>query len=356
MKNNKAIIKIGRKKIGRSQPVFVVAEMSGNHNHSFARAEEIVKAAARAGADAIKLQTYTPDTITLNCDNKWFRVKSRNKRWRGKTLYQLYKEAYTPWDWQPKLKKIAESLGLVFFSTPFDETAVDFLEKIKTPAYKIASFEIGDLELLQRVGKTRKPVIISRGMADEKEIELALKTLKKAGAGNIALLHCVSSYPARPEDMNLTTIPWLAGRFKTIIGLSDHTLSVEIPVAAAALGARIIEKHLTLRRQDGGPDADFSLESEEFGRMVKGIRETERALGTPRKKSVSAEKYDQKSRRSLFAVKDIERGEKFTRDNVRSLRPGYGLPPAELHRVLNSHAARFIRRGTPLAEKHLIGG
>jgi pseudaminic acid synthase len=279
----------GIRKIGPGQPVFVIAEMSGNHNQDIKKAYKIIDAAADAGADAIKLQTYTPDTMTIDCDNKYFQVKV-NDAWKGQTLYELYKKAYTPWEWQPRLKKYAEAKGLIFFSTPFDATAVDFLEKMKAQFYKVASFEIVDIPLLKRIAKTKKPVIISRGMANLDEIKLAIKTLKDNGCPAVALLHCVSSYPARPEEMNLSAIPDLAKRFKTVIGLSDHTSGFTAAIAATALGAKIIEKHLTIKRSEGGPDAGFSLEPEEFKEMAGKIRIVEKTLGRPQYGSGKMEK------------------------------------------------------------------
>lgn len=342
-------IAIKKRKIGSGHPVFIVAEMSGNHNHSFKRALKIIDAAASAGADAIKIQTYTPDTLTIKSDKKWFRINGTGL-WSGQTLYELYSEAYTPWEWQPKLKKYAEKKGLIFFSTPFDETAVDFLEKMKVQAYKIASFEIGDLEFLRRIGRTQKPVILSRGMATIPEIKLALKTLRSAGAKQIALLHCVSAYPAQAKEMNLATIPDLAKRFSVVLGLSDHTLGITAAVAGVVLGARIIEKHITLKRSAGGPDASFSLEPNEFRALVKTIREAEQAIGRPNYKPTKEERKNIIFRRSLFAVRDIKKGEVFTQKNIRSIRPGFGLAPRYLLKILGSRANHSLTKGDPLAK------
>lgn len=337
----------GKRKIGPGQPVFIVAEMSGNHNQSFARARKIIDAAASAGADAVKLQTYTADTLTINSNKKWFQVKV-NDAWKGQSLYSLYKKAYTPWDWQPKLKKYAEQKGMVVFSTPFDSTAVDFLEKMNVALYKVASFEIGDIALLKRIGRTKKPVIISRGLASLDDIKLAIKTLKANGAPAVAVLHCVSSYPAAPEQMNLATIPDIAKKFKVVAGLSDHTLGITMPIAAVALGAGIIEKHFTLKRAEGGPDADFSLEPAEFKQMVLAMRDAAKALGKPTYQVGKKEAANIVFRRSLFVVQGIKRGENFTVQNVRSIRPGYGLAPKYYEQIIGKIAASDISSGTPL--------
>jgi pseudaminic acid synthase len=338
----------GKRHIGPNEPVFIVAEMSGNHNQDINRAFAIIDAAAEAGADAVKLQTYTADTLTINSDKKWFRVEV-NKAWKGRTLYQLYQEAHTPWDWQPKLKKYAESKGLVLFSTPFDETSVDFLERLDVQLYKIASFENGDLELLQKIGQTKKPVIISRGMSSIEDLKLSLRTLRSAGAPEIAVLHCISSYPATPDQMNLATIPDIAKRFKVISGLSDHTLGINVAIGAVALGASIIEKHFTLKRSGGGVDAEFSLEPHELKKLVQAIRETEIAIGKPTYEIESKEAENLVFRRSLFIVKNIKAGEKLTSKNVRSIRPGYGLPPKYLKRILGKTVKKNLDRGTPLS-------
>ena len=342
----------GQRIIGPGQPVFIIAEMSGNHNQSIQQAYKIIDAAAKAGADAIKLQTYTADTITIDCDNKYFKVKV-NKAWKGQTLYSLYKKAYTPWEWQAKLKKYAESKGLICFSTPFDPTAVDFLEKLEMQLYKVASFEIVDIPLLERIGKTRKPVIMSRGMATLEEIKLAIQTLRKFGCPTIALLHCVSSYPASPEQMNLATIPDMAKRFSITPGLSDHTLGTAVSIASISLGVKIIEKHFTLKRSDGGPDASFSLEPNELKELVRSIRTVEQAIGKPHYGSGKKESENIVFRKSLFVVEDIKKGDKFTNKNVRSIRPGYGLKPKFLNKILGEKANIFLERGTPLKINHL---
>ncbi len=329
---------------------FIVAELSANHNHSFDLAVKTIKAAKHAGADAIKLQTYTPDTITIDCDNKYFRIQ-QGTLWDGKTLYELYQEAYTPWDWQPKLKEIAENLDLVFFSTPFDRTAVDFLERLNVPIYKIASFEITDIPLIEYIAKKGKPIILSTGIAELEDIELAVQTIRNAGNDKFALLKCTSSYPAPVEEANLLTIPDMKRRFNCMVGLSDHTLTTSLPVAAVALGAKIIEKHFILDRRLGGPDAAFSMEPYEFKRMVDEIREVEKALGEVSYKLSDRVKKNKIFSRSLFAVKDIKKGEEFTEENIRSIRPGNGLHPKYLYDIIGRKAKVDIKRGTPLGWK-----
>lgn len=346
-KENNLSFKIGKRKIGPGQPVFIVAEVSGNHNQSFERAKKLIKTACECGVDAIKLQTYTPDTLTIDCSNSWFQVKV-NPAWRGKTLYQLYQEAYTPWEWQPELKKIAGTYGTPLFSTAFDETAVDFLEKMDVPAYKIASFEITDTELLKKAANTKKPVIISRGMASLPELKLAISTLRENGAQKIAVLHCVSSYPARPEQMNLATIPDIKKKFDVPVGLSDHTLGISVAIASVVLGASIIEKHFTLRRADGGPDAGFSIEPEELKELIKSVREAEKAIGKVQYSVGKRELENIVFRRSLFVVKNIKAEERFSRKNIRVIRPGYGLEPKYLLKVLGKKAKKDIKAGTPL--------
>lgn len=348
MKNIKIKTPKGDKIIGPGQPAFIIAEMSGNHNQDIKRAYKIIDAAVKAGADAIKLQTYTADTITIDCDKKYFQVKV-NKAWKGQTLYSLYKKAYTPWDWQPKLKEYGEKKGLIVFSTPFDNTAVDFLEKMKVQIYKVASFEVVDIPLLKRIGQTKKPVIMSRGMSSAEELKLAIKTLRDNGAPQVAVLHCVSSYPAKPEEMNLVTIPSLAKKFKVISGLSDHTLGIAVPIASVAMGASIIEKHLTLSRADGGPDAGFSLEPAELKELVRSVRIVEKAIGKPSYRVGKKEKENIIFRKSLFVVKDIKKGEKISSKNVRSIRPGQGLAPKYFEEIIGKRAKRNIEKGTPFS-------
>jgi pseudaminic acid synthase len=333
--------------IGKGFPVYVVAEVSANHNQSFAAAEEIIRAAKQAGADAVKLQTYTPDTITIASDREEFRVGG-GTIWDGRTLYDLYAEAFMPWEWQPRLKKVAEDLGMDLFSSAFDPTAVDFLEGMGVPAHKVASFELVDIPLIQKMARTGKPLILSTGMATVEEIEEALLKAREAGATQIALLKCTSAYPAPPEEMNLLTIPEMARRFGVPVGLSDHTLGIAAPVAAAALGACIIEKHLTLSRSTPGPDSAFSLEPHEFKAMVDAVRTAEEALGKVHFGLSGKEEASRAFRRSLFVVQDVKKGEVFTAENVRSIRPGHGLHPRHLTEVLGKSAAHGIKRGTPL--------
>ncbi|MDP2709089.1 MAG: pseudaminic acid synthase [bacterium] len=338
----------GWRLIGPGQPVFIVAEMSGNHNQDISQAYKIIDAAAAAGVDAVKLQTYTADTMTIDCDNKYFQVNV-NDGWKGQTLYSLYKKAHTPWDWQAKLKRYGESKGILVFSTPFDNTAVDFLEKMKVELYKVASFEVVDIPLLEKIGKTKKPVIISRGMATFSEIKLAVKTLKKYGCPQVAILHCVSGYPAKAEEMNLLTISDIAKKFNVVVGLSDHTLdTAALAIASTALGASVIEKHLTIKRSNGGPDAAFSLEPKELKNLVQSVRLTERAIGRPNYKVTKSETENIIFRRSLFVVKDIKKGEKFSPNNIRSIRPGNGLAPKYYRELIGKSAVKDIKRGMPL--------
>ena len=344
----------GQRIIGPEQPVFIVAELSGNHNGDLGRARALVDAAVETGADAIKLQTYTAETMTIDCNNEYFQV-GVSKAWKGHTLYSLYELASTPWEWQPGLKAQAEARGVPLFSSPFDGAAVDFLEHMGVPMHKVASLEIGDIALLRKIGSTQKPVIMSRGMASVEEIELALTTLKQAGAPGVALLHCVSSYPASPEEMNLRTIPDLARRFDIIPGLSDHTLGTAVAVASVALGACVIEKHFTLRRADGGPDAAFSLEPEEFALMVKEVREVSAALGKPSYEPSPKESETKAYRRSVFVVKDIEAGGVLTSENVRVIRPGHGLAPKYLDSIMGRPVTLALSRGTPLRPEHVAG-
>lgn len=341
-----SFIEINGRRIGPEHPTYVVAEMSANHNQDFDQAVKIIEAAKEAGADAIKLQTYTPDTMTIDCDNEHFQIKGT--LWDGHTLYDLYGEAYTPWDWQPRLKEIANGLGLDLFSTAYDDTAVDFLEDMDVPAYKIASFENVDLPLLRRIAQTGKPIIMSTGMATLAEIDEAVRTIREAGGNQLALLKCTSAYPAPPEEMNLRTIPHLAKAFGVPTGLSDHTLDIAVPVAAVTLGACIVEKHFTLSRDIPGPDSAFSLEPHEFKAMVEAVRTAEKALGTVHYGVSEREAISCVFRRSLFVVKDMKAGEMFTAENVRPIRPGYGLHTRHLEKVMGRHVSQDIKRGTPL--------
>lgn len=341
-------MKIGNIEIGESNKVFVIAELSANHNQQFEIAVESLKAIKNCGADAVKLQTYTPDTLTIDSDKDYFKIQ-QGTIWDGTTLYKLYQKAYTPWEWQPKLKSIAEELGLICFSSPFDKSAVDFLEKMNVPAYKIASFETVDIPLIEYVASKRKPVIISTGIATEEEIKEAIDACNRMGNNQIALLKCTSEYPAKIEDANLNAIPYLERKFNTLVGLSDHTLGITVPIAAVALGARIIEKHFILDKKIGGPDAAFSLEPDQFKKMVDEIRTVELALGE--NKFVHHEKV-KKSRtfaRSLFVVEDVKRGDLFTEKNVRSIRPSNGLPPKFYKDIIGKKAKVDIEKGTPLS-------
>jgi N-acetylneuraminate synthase len=343
---------IGRHRIGPGNPVYLVAEMSANHNHKFEQALLLLQAAKEAGADAVKLQTYTPDTLTIPSDREVFRVGG-GTLWDGRSLYDLYREATTPWEWQPKLKAAAEELGLGFFSTAFDPSAVDFLEGMGVPAHKVASFEIVDIPLVEKMARTGKPLILSTGMATLEEIEEAVLAARKAGAEEIALLKCNSAYPAPPEEMNLRTIPRLAETFGVPVGLSDHTLGISVPVAAVALGACIVEKHFILSRSDGGPDHAFSVEPREFKAMAQAIRIAEKALGEVRWGVNPSEEKSKIFRRSLFVVQDIKAGEIFTEEKVRSIRPGMGLHPRHLKEILGRAARMNIERGTALAWEHV---
>ena len=337
---------VGRK-IGKEYPVFIIAEMSANHNRDFDEAVRIIHAAKKSGADAIKLQTYTPDTITIDCDNDYFKINGT--LWEGENLYKLYKKAYTPWDWQPKLKKIADDAGIILFSTPFDRSAVDFLEEIDVPAYKVSSFELVDIPLIEYIASKGKPVIMSTGMATLSEIYDAVETIKKAGVDDIALLKCTSNYPALPIEMNLKTIPHMAEAFSTVAGISDHTRGISVPVAGVALGASIIEKHFTLSRREKGPDSTFSLEPVEFKAMVDAVRVAELALGKVSYQASEREIDSRTLRRSLFAVEDIKAGERITDSNMRSIRPGHGLSPKYYPIVLGKKINKDINKGTPLS-------
>ncbi len=341
-------ISIGTRNVGVECPVYVIAELSANHHQDFEQAVQLIRAAKDAGADAVKLQTYTPDTITMRSDREYFRVGG-GTLWDGKTLYELYGEAYTPWEWQPKLKQVAEDLGLDLFSSPFDEAAVDFLEQMHVPAYKIASFELVDIPLIQKVAGTGKPIILSTGMATTEEIEEALRAARDAGARQIALLKCTSSYPARAEEMNLRTIPEMIRRFEVPVGLSDHSPDIVVPVTAVALGACIIEKHLTMSRAVKGPDSEFSLEPHEFKEMVDAVRMTEKALGGVHFGASGNEKSSLAFRRSLFIVADIKRGDLLTKENTRSIRPGHGLHTRYLKDMIGKRAKRDIDSGSPLS-------
>jgi N-acetylneuraminate synthase len=332
--------------IGSGHAPYVIAEISANHNGSLERARMLIRAAAQAGADAVKLQTYRPDTITLDCDRPEFQLNQGP--WAGQSLYDLYADAHMPWDWHAPLFAEAEGCGITIFSTPFDDTAVELLEALDAPAYKIASFELVDLPLIQRVAGTGKPMIMSTGMATRTEIAEAVEAARVAGCRDLALLHCVSGYPAPIAEANLATIPALAARFGVEAGLSDHTLGITAAITAVALGASIIEKHVTLRRADGGPDAAFSLEPEELRDLIIGVREAHAALGSADHGLQDSERGNAALRRSLYVVADVAHGEILTTDNVRSIRPGHGLRPKYLPDIIGKAATRKLDRGMPV--------
>lgn len=346
MKVRRGNIKIANRKIGEGYPAFVVAEISANHGQNFNRAVSLIKKAKECGADTVKFQTYTPDTLSIDVDNRYFRIK--HPKWGGQTLYALYKKAYTPWEWFKDLKKVANDAGIIFFSTAFDKTAVDFLEELDVPLHKIASFELVDLPLIQYMAKTKKPLIMSTGMAMVTEIKEAVDTARKAGAKDITLLKCVSCYPARPEDMNLRTISDMQKKFKCTIGLSDHTLGTAVSMAAVALGAQVIEKHFTLSRSYKTPDSFFSIEPQELKELVENVRIAEKAIGEVNYGLTCKEKTSKVFRRSLFVIKDIKAGDVFTVENLRSIRPGFGLHPKYYDRLLGKKVSHNVRKGTPL--------
>ena len=339
--------KIGNRIVGEDAPAFIVAEVSANHNQDYNRAVEIIHAAAEAGADAVKLQTYTADTITIDCDDDCFQIKE-GTIWDGTTLYKLYSEAYTPWEWQPRLIEEAKKLGLECFSSPFDLTSVDFLSKLDVPAYKIASYEINDIPMIRKIAALHKPMIFATVIAYPEDIALALDTCKAEGNEDIILLKCVSSYPTPYEDVNLRVIPTLAKTYDCIAGISDHTMGSIVSAGAVALGAKMVEKHLTLRRADGGPDGAFSMKPEEFATMVRDIRTLEKALGTDEYVLTDTQKLEHNGSRSLFVVKDIKAGEVLTPDNIRSIRPGIGMHTKHYEEVLGRHAKSDLKKGTPL--------
>jgi len=340
-------IVINGRRIGPGQPAYVIAEVSANHNGKLERAKAIVRAAKEAGADAVKLQTYTPDTITLKSDSPLFRHGGTGL-WANRDLYSLYQEAYTPWEWQPELKALADEIGITLFSTPFDPTAVDFLETMAVPAYKIASFELVDLPLIQKVARTGKPLILSTGMGTLDEIAEAVEAFHAAGGKELALLKCTSAYPTPPAAMNLRTIQDMATRFGVPAGLSDHSMGHTAAVTAVALGASVVEKHFTLSRSDPGPDSAFSMEPAELAAMVDAIRTAEAALGGIHYEPTPAEAESRRFRRSLFVTRDMKIGEMFTSDNVRSVRPAAGMHPRHLPEILGKTATRDVPAGSPL--------
>ncbi len=341
-------INIGNKLVGGDAKTFIVAEVSANHLQDFERAKAIIKAAADAGADAVKLQTYTADTITLDCDNDYFQI-TQGTIWDGTTLHKLYQEAFTPWEWQPELMKYANELGMECFSSPFDHTAVDFMEEMDMPAYKIASFEINDIPLIRKIAKLGKPMIFATGIAYLEDIERALAVCREEGNEQVVLLKCTSQYPSPYESMNLKVIPNMAEVFDCSTGLSDHSMGCTVAVASVALGAKMVEKHLTLSRADGGPDAEFSMEPAEFKQMVDEIRIVEKALGRVTYELTEQQVRSREDGRSLFVVKDIKAGEIVTEENVRSIRPNFGLHTMYYEEVLGKTAKTDIKKGTPLA-------
>ena len=347
MSNETATIAIAGREIGRGCRPYVIAEMSGNHNGELGRAIRLIDLAKSAGADAVKMQTYTADTITLDHDGPGFVI--HGGLWDGRRLYDLYREAHTPWDWHPELFSYAKKIGIAIFSSPFDPTAIDFLERLGTPAYKIASFEIVDTPLIRYAARTGKPMIISTGMAHQDEINEAVTAAGSAGVGGYALLHCVSGYPTPVDQANLHRIQKLSALYHCPIGLSDHTMGIEGAVTSVGLGAAIIEKHMTLARADGGPDAGFSLEPDEFAAMVKSIHAAFSALGTGEEQRAASEESNVGLRRSLYAVRDIAAGEMISADNVRSIRPGYGLAPKFLPTLIGRRAIAMIVRGTAMS-------
>jgi len=342
------VITIENTKIGVGSKPFIIAEMSGNHNQSLERAVEIVEAAAKTGAHAIKLQTYTADTMTLDLKEREFFISDDKSPWKGQSLYDLYKVAHTPWDWHQPIFDCAKKHGLICFSTPFDETAVDFLEKLGAPIYKIASFENTDHPLIQRVAATGKPLIISTGMATQEELDESVDVARKAGCKDLTLLKCTSTYPATPENSNLLTIPYLRDRYGCEIGLSDHTLGIGVAISSVALGATVIEKHFTLKRSDGGVDAAFSLEPHEMKQLVEETGRAWQGLGKAFLGPTEAEKSSIIFRRSLYIVKDLKAGDVLTKENVRAIRPGLGLPPKHFNQVLGKKIKSSVKMGTAL--------
>lgn len=344
------MITIDNKHIGPGYPVYIIAEISANHCGDFDLAKKMISEAHKAGADAVKIQTYTADTITIDCKSDIFKI-SGTTLWDDKYLYELYQQSHTPWDWQPDLKKYADKIGITLFSTPFDYTSVDFLESINVSAYKVASFEAVDIPLIEYMASKAKPVIISTGICNKEEIQEAVNACLRAGNKQVILLKCTSSYPAKPEDMNLLTIHDMKNSFNCLVGLSDHTMNIETPIAAVALGACVIEKHFTLDRALGGADADFSLNIEEFSKMVQSVRNTQKLLG---QSCYEINKQSRKFARSLFVVKNIQKGEVLTAENIRSIRPANGLAPKYLKSVIGKIAAKNLKYGQPLKKDDFI--
>ena len=341
-----SIVNIDGRIIGDDYPPYIVAELSANHNGDLNNAIKLIEVAKDCGVDAVKLQTYTPDTMTIDCDNDEFMINEG--LWSGKTLYELYKEAFTPWEWHQQLFNIASELDITIFSTPFDTTSVDLLENLNVPAYKIASFEINDVNLIKKVALTGKPVILSTGMANYDEINAAVTVLKDNSCSNICLLHCVSGYPTNYDELNLQTIMDMKKSFDVVVGLSDHTLEKIVPISAVASGASVIEKHLTLSRSNAGPDNSFSIEPDELKEMVNNVKKTWKVMGKVDYDLKESEKENIKFRRSIYAVKDIIKGDKFTESNIASIRPGFGLHPQYYSLLIGKTSKRDMLRGTPL--------
>jgi len=332
--------------------VFIIAELSANHNGDIQVALDTIRAAKRAGADAVKIQTYTADTLTIDCKNDYFKI-NHGTAWDGEYLYDLYKRAYTPWEWHAEIFKVANDEGIICFSSPFDSTAVDLLEELKTPIYKIASFEIQDIPLIEYVASKDKPMILSTGIAEIEDIELAIDTCRKAGNNDITILKCTSAYPADPADANLLTIPDIKSRFGVKVGLSDHTIGIEGPVVATALGATVIEKHFILDKNIGGPDAHFSLDEQEFTDMVKAVRIAEQMIGKVDYEMTEKKKKSRQFSRSLFIVKNVKAGEKITLENIRSIRPGFGIHPKYLSELLGKEFNKDLEKGTPMLFEYI---
>ncbi|WP_188208220.1 pseudaminic acid synthase [Alkalibacillus aidingensis] len=343
---------IGGREIGEQQEPMIVAEMSGNHNQSLERALEMVEVASQAGVDAVKLQTYTADTMTLDLQHDDFVIDDAKSLWKNQSLYDLYHEAYTPWEWHQAIFDRCKELGLIGFSSPFDESAVDFLESFDVPCYKIASFECTDLPLIKKVAKTRKPIIISTGMATVAEIAEAVETAREAGCNDLILLKCTSTYPASPENTNIQTIPHMKKMFDCQVGLSDHTLGTGVAIASVALGASFIEKHFTLSRAEGGVDSAFSMEPDELKNLVDETKCAWQGLGTVHYGPTDAEKDSTKLRRSLYVTKDLQAGDRLSKENMRVIRPGYGLPPKYYDRLLGKEVNKEIKKGTPISWDH----
>lgn len=344
---------VGNKKIGKAEKPFIIGEMSGNHNQSLERALEIVDAAAKTGVDALKIQTYTPDTMTIDIDEREFHISDPKSLWSGSSLYKLYGEAYTPWEWHKPIFDRANELGIIAFSSPFDDTAVDLLESLNVPLYKIASFENTDLPLIRRVAATGKPLIISTGMATVAELDETVRAARTAGCKDLILLKCTSTYPATPENTNILTIPHMRELFDCEIGLSDHSMGIGVSVASVALGATVIEKHFTLNRADGGVDSTFSMEPDEMSQLVIETERAWQALGNICYGPSESEKKSVQFRRSLYVVKDLCAGEKLTKDNIRAIRPGLGLPTKYIQHVLGKTVNKDLKRGTALSWEHL---